>query len=514
VRRYWAGSLWLLAAVAAAQDGTPPPPPAGAASSVGDVFKGIGGAFSKLIGGRDDKQPLLQGIKAEPYKPSNQAIGEERDVESMRVAGLGLVPLRDYQAYANGLYRKLQQLSGVTGLPGAVYVLAKNDLEASSTPDGNVFLSVGWVRSLETEDELAALLAHELAHVLLRHHDTTALASIQKQVKSLAARGAGLKNQLANENKGAAPLSAGQNKALQRMELLIDVTEGAVLPAWSRGQENEADRLGFDLLVKAGYSPVGMTNLLERIASWEEQQAKAKAAQQQEMQTQLDALVASGKAGDAAKQGLMSAVSDFKLDLAKGHEGADKRAAELTLYTDKHHANAALPPLRKAEYQKMVGAQGVRPVLDAYAKVFDGVSKLRENRYTEAEKALAETVRAGAPAQAHVQPNYNMYLALAALGRAADAQKHLQRSFAAPEPAWKPFETAMRQLGQRGDRAGALGVAEMAQRQFKQAPALLPELVGIYTELRYTDEAKAAMTTCELQHPTYRDACRDRSRSK
>lgn len=513
--RRWAGWLSLWAAVAVAQEGqSPPPPPAGAASSVGEVFKGIGNVFSKMVGGGDAKQPLLQSIKAEPYKPSNQAIGEERDVESMRVAGLGLVPLRDYQTYATAHYRKLQQASGVTDLPGAVYVLAKNDLEASSTPDGNVFLSVGWVRSLETEDELVALLAHELAHVLLRHHDSTALASIQKQVKGFAARGAGLKNQLANENNTAAPLTAGQNKALQRMEILIDVTEGAVLPAWSRGQENEADRLGFDLLVKTGYSPVGMTNLLERIAAWEEQQAKAKQTQQQEMQAQLDTLVAGGKAGDAAKQSLMSAVSDFKLDLAKGHEGADKRAAELSQYTDKHHANAALPPLRKAEYQRVLGAQGVRPVLDAYAKVFDGVAMLRENRYAEAEKALADTVRAGGPAQAHVQPNYNMYLALAAQGRAADAQKHLQRSFAAPEPAWKPFETAMRQLGKRGDRTGALGVAEQAKRQFKQAPALLPELVGIYTELRYTDEAKAAMAACELQHPTYRDACRDRSRSR
>jgi beta-barrel assembly-enhancing protease len=506
-------ALWVASIAAAQEGGSPPTAPTGAASSVGDLFKGFGSALSKL-GGREDTQPMLLGIKAEPYKASNQAIGEERDVESMRVAGLGLVALRDYQAYATALYRKLQAQSGVTGLPGAVYVLAKSDLEASSTPDGNVFLSIGWVKSLDSEDELAALLAHELAHVLLRHHDTTVLASIQKQFKTLAGLGAGLKNQLSSESQSPVPMSAGQTKALQRMEVMIDVTEGALLPAWSRGQENEADRLGFDLLVKAGYSPVGMTNLLQRIANWEDQQSKAKQAQQQEMQSQLDALVAGGKAGDAAKQGLLSAVADFKAELATSHDGADKRAGTLAEYTDKHHANAPLPAIRKVEYQRLVGGTGVKPVLDAYAKVFDGVVKLRDGRYADAEKVLAETVRAGAPAQSHVQPNYHMHLALAALGRAADAQRYLQRSFNAPEPAWKPFETAMRQLGKRGDRVGALGVAEIARRQFKDAPALLPELVGIYTELRYTDEAKQALATCELQHPTYRDACRNRSRGR
>jgi beta-barrel assembly-enhancing protease len=287
-----------------------------------------------------------------------------------------------------------------------------------------------------------------------------------------------------------------------------------VLPAWSRGQENEADRLGFDVLVKAGYSPAGMTNLLERIESWEKQQAKARAQQQKELQAQLDALAAGGKAGDAARQGVMAAVNDFKLELGKGHEGADKRVETLAAYTDKHHAEAKLPPLRKAEYQRVVNGAGVKPVLDAYSRVFQGVAKLRENRYADAERLLADTLQPGAPTQSHAQPNYQMHLALSALGRAADAQRFLQRSFNAPEPAWKPFEAAMRQLGKRGDRAGALGVAEIAKRQFKQAPALLPELVGIYTELRYTEEAKQALATCELQHPTYRDACRSKSRGK
>lgn len=507
------GLLAVAAALGTAQDAEAPPP-SRAGSSPGEVFKGIGSGISKLFGRKDADKTLLQGLKAEPYQASNQAIGVERDVESKRVSGLGLVALRDYQAYADGLYERLKSLSGVSGLPGSVYVLAKSDLEASSTPDGNVFLSIGWVRSLGTEDELAALLSHELAHVLLRHHDTTMIASIQKQIKSFTARGAAVKNQLESQNNSPVPLTPGQNKALKRMEVLIDVTEGAVLPAWTRGQENEADRLGYDLLVKAGYSPVGMSNLLERIASWEAEQAKVKQAQQQELQVQLDALVAGGKTSDAAKAGLMAAVTDFKLDIAKTHDGADRRAADLASYTDKLYPNAALPALRKAEYQKVLTAREVKPVLDAYARVFDGVARLRDERYAEAEKIFAETVRPGAPAQSHVQPNYQMYVTLAALGKGADAQKFLQRSFAAPEPAWKPFETAIRQLGKRGDRKGALAVAEQAQRQFRQAPALLPELVGIYTELSYTAEAQQALATCELQHPIYRDLCQQRSKAR
>lgn len=517
--RLWPGLLALaLASAAAAQEGEPPPP-SRPGSSPGELFRGIGSGLSGFFKGKGADRTLLQDIKPGPYAPSNQAIGEERDVESKRVAGLGLVPLREFQAYATGLYRKLQSLSGVEGLPGAVYVLAKSDLEASSTADGNVFLSIGWVRSLETEDELVALLAHELAHVLLRHHDSTIFASLQKQGQSLFRTGAGLKNQLETQAAGATvqasvALTPDQQKAVKRMEILIDVTEGAVLPAWTRKQENEADRLGFDLLVKAGYSPLGMNHLLERIASWEAAQAQTRQARQQEVQIQLDTLVTSGKVADAAKKGLMDAVSEFKIDLGKGHDGADKRAADLTEYTDKHHASAPLPALRKGEYQKLLAAREVKAVLDGYGRVFEGVEQLRSGRYADAEKLLADTLKPASAIQSHAQPNYQMYLALTALGRTNDAQKHLQRSFLAPEPAWKPFETAIRQVGRRGDRTGALAISTQAQRQFKQAPALLPELVGVYTELRYADEAKNALATCELQHPTYRDLCRERGKPR
>lgn len=515
-------ALSVLPALSLAQEnGTDPAPPAGnAGGTAASVFGSIGNMFSdttRKVGGffdREPEKPLLMTVVPGAYQPSNEAIGEERDIESRRVENYGLVPIKAYLDYANGIYARLKDATGITGLPGNVFLLASQDLKATSSPDGNLFLSIAWIKTMESEDELAAMLAHELAHVVLHHHDSTMLSTAQKKAQFLFASAADLKNTLEKASSlTAGALSPGQTKALRHMELLIDMTDTVLLPAWSRGQELDADRLALDLLRKTGYSVIGMTSFLDHVAKWEDAQEVRRKARDAELQASMQSLVQAGNMDAAWKSGVEGGVSSLRAFVSAQHDGAAKRQEELAIYREKYHADMPRVAIRTDAYRDMLAQRTVKPTLDAYDQTFAAMTAIEQQRFADAVRQLTPVTRAGAPAATHAMPNYELYLAMVGMGN-PNALGQLEKSFAAPEPAWKPYEEAIRYVARNGKRERALQIAAQARTRFKDAPALSPQMVGIYTELGFNDQAKQELATCRMSHVAYRDACQQRSKSK
>lgn len=169
-----------------------------------------------MVSGTRDK-PQIQDLTPGVYVKSNEAIGEERDIDENRITR-GVLALPAFTNYANGVLDKLKQASGFQQVPGKVLIVANDQMDAGATADGNVFISSGYLRELKNEDQLAALLAHELAHVLLRHHDSNAFTRIQKQVSTLVQTGIGLRNSLDKVTGGTASnaLSPSQRMSSSR----------------------------------------------------------------------------------------------------------------------------------------------------------------------------------------------------------------------------------------------------------------------------------------------------------
>ena len=477
------------------------------------LFSNIGKSVGGLFEGSSDK-PLLETIKAGPYTPSNEALGDERDIAERRLESFGLVPIKAYQDYANGIYARLKELSGVTGLPGNVYLLATSDLAATSSPDGNLFLSVAWVKSIESEDELAALLAHELSHVLLHHHDSTFFSTAQKKLQYVFNAGADLKNNLDKLGQGGGgSLSAGQQKSLARMQMLISLTDGVMLPAWTRSQETDADRLGTDLLRKAGYSATGMWNFLGRIEKWDKQQAESRKEKEAQLQTEMQTLVNSGSIDGALKLGINDSVKALKDSLASQHESGEKRKEEFTAYRDKHHSDWPRVVIGTEAYGKVLKDKTVKPVLDAYNDTFNAITALKQDRYNDAYKLLLPITKPNAPGAAHAMPNYELYEAMKKLGH-KDASNQLAKSYRAAEPSWKPFAEAIRNEAKEGRRTQALQIVKEARARFKDAPALTPLLVEVYAELGFNEELQQEMVTCNATHVTYRERCQQLAKRK
>lgn len=165
---------------------------------------------------------------------------------------LGAVPpVKDdrLQAYINQLgWWLVQQQSERTDLTWHFAVLDTDSLNAFAAPGGYVFITRGLLLNMRNEAELAGVMAHEISHVLKRHH----LNAIQKNAQT------GLVADLAS-------MAAGSSKNAS----LADKAIGASTELYARGldkdDEFEADRMGVVLAARAGYDPYGLPAVLQTL---------------------------------------------------------------------------------------------------------------------------------------------------------------------------------------------------------------------------------------------------------
>ena len=134
-------------------------------------------------------------------------------------------------------------------------LLNSQEINAFACPGGAVFITLGMLRTVHSEDELAAVLAHEVAHVNYRH----GIDSISKSRWTDALAIIGTE---AAKTYGSADVArlAGIFEAS-----IDDIFKTLVVNGYSRGQEEEADRASLVYLARAGYNPKSMAGFLERL---------------------------------------------------------------------------------------------------------------------------------------------------------------------------------------------------------------------------------------------------------
>ncbi|HEV7477013.1 MAG TPA: M48 family metallopeptidase [Burkholderiales bacterium] len=127
------------------------------------------------------------------------------------------------------------------------HVIGTKDVNAFCMPGGKMAVFSGLIQSLNaTDDELAAVMGHEIAHALREHS--------REQASQQAAQGIGLSVIGALAGLGDAGMSLSQ--------MAMDVTFN--LPH-SRQDEQEADRIGVELAARAGYDPRAAIALWEKM---------------------------------------------------------------------------------------------------------------------------------------------------------------------------------------------------------------------------------------------------------
>ncbi len=155
-----------------------------------------------------------------------------------------LLPDREAQQRVETIGQKLAAFSDRQELVYDFKVLDLEEVNASSLPGGFVYVNRGLLEKAESDDELAGVLAHEIAHVAARH-----------SVKRLqASMGYGLLQALAVGSGADARAVRGAQYALTQIFL-----------AYARGDELTADRLAVTMMREAGYDPHAMVRFLEKL---------------------------------------------------------------------------------------------------------------------------------------------------------------------------------------------------------------------------------------------------------
>lgn len=140
-------------------------------------------------------------------------------------------------------------------LAGWHFVVIEDDtINAFAAPGGYVFVTTGAVRQARSEDELAAILAHEVAHVVRGH----AIGSIQKS------RWAGVTKEFLDSS---VELDPEAEKLMTDVfgGSIDDIVDGALVKGYSKDTEFEADRVGLAITARAGYDPGAFVRYLETL---------------------------------------------------------------------------------------------------------------------------------------------------------------------------------------------------------------------------------------------------------
>lgn len=125
-------------------------------------------------------------------------------------------------------------------------VLKSDDINAFALPGGFIYMFSGLLEELN-EDETAAVLGHEIGHVVARHGVKRMQAVYGYQLLSLA----GL-------------IAMGDRVDPAAAQELSNTVFSLIMLGYSRRDELEADRLGTRYAIKSGYAPDGMLGVLEK----------------------------------------------------------------------------------------------------------------------------------------------------------------------------------------------------------------------------------------------------------
>jgi len=145
------------------------------------------------------------------------------------------------QNYINSVGQKIARISHLPDEGFSYKAIDHKSVNAFALPGGYIYITTGLLKELNSEAQLAGVLAHETAHVTARH--------IAQQIT---------RNILLDVGFGVAGSQASSSG--MRVANIVRQLEGM---SFTREQEKQADEIGLNYLVKAGYTPYGMIETME-----------------------------------------------------------------------------------------------------------------------------------------------------------------------------------------------------------------------------------------------------------
>jgi predicted Zn-dependent protease len=171
-------------------------------------------------------------------------LGEAVAIEAFSRFG-GEYPNQAWTRYINLVGNTIAEVSDRPILPYHFAILNSQEQNAFAAPGGYIFITVGLLKTLKNEAELAGVLAHEIAHVTKQHMlETIRRGAILGSVSELT-------------------LTAMKQDPAMFSSVIDEMTELLFTKGLDKDKEFEADVVGVDYAYRAGYHPQGLRDYLQ-----------------------------------------------------------------------------------------------------------------------------------------------------------------------------------------------------------------------------------------------------------
>lgn len=429
--------------------------------------------------------------------------------------GWGLIEAPELKTYMDGLVQRLLENYPHDKPDIEVFVTSKRSFEAYATPYDDIFISLGVLENVESEDELAFLLGHEAAHLVLGHFRRSDWFQAEKKATELAAGAAFLSVALAGSEmtrtaqgttlKIVDEQGVGQSLAIGLGAFLVaqELADTFFDPLWTRQQEDESDLLAMDLVVRAGWDASASIEALQKFQSMEATKEAARAGSRQQAYLQYaramggavstvnkDAIVKSGVAV-AASWGA-NLLKELRDDMRSKHRLAVQREQALRAYHRREYRQEVA--VDRVDVKDRIDSGETGQILEHHRRAHEAMEALDAGDVAGAEALAQQSIER--PTSSAPFPRYVMYQVRKKQGRLQAGLGELEKIQDSPYASPIVFLSLADEYTTGGQPKKALAVLQRGVERFHYEPPFLPSMIAAHLANGDADGAKSAFERC------------------
>ena len=377
-----------------------------AISACQSTIEGMGDAMGNLTGksihNSFDGKYISQPQVAEYKQREDEFSGTEgvisysgKDIPKQQIRQSHVVHSPRLKKYLDGILDNLMAQWDGSPVNVQIQVVHSQSFAPYADSFGMISIPIGTLNNVESEDELAILIAHEVSHILMRHHERDAVVQDNKENVNMLASAIVMANvakdtSFVKQGKSRTleynPSEQGSDnisKAMVYNAVIQTVSDSVWNTAWKRTQEDEADLLGFDLAIAAGYSPRAHSHVLERLENFQGKQEGMLSAFWEKQQEALTGAFKAGDLGGISQQfnaflveGLSTSLSTAADYFQKRHMAPDVREENIKSYALRVYRDEVRRKVDRQKWNEVKEVSEVATVLSSYRVAFEASNAL------------------------------------------------------------------------------------------------------------------------------------------
>ena len=373
----------------------------------------------------------------------------------------------------------------------SVLVYSSSAFDFFTDSKRNLIVSTGALRELSSEDELAAVLSHELSHLILGHpqkKDAMRAFPIGVETLGYVAAAADRLHASTAQTYSNSLANFGDN-GLSNTQAVTLIWSDIISPSWNRKQERAADANGYDLMTAAGYDPSAFGSLFQKLHAAETQRSErmellrkamlAKIAQKPEAtNSEFDSFVASLKG--KLKASVVNLVTERLSSFNRDYDSPDVRQQALAKYAQEHRLTGqrpAHPASAFAATLKQGSGQSLLSLDDASIRTLNALNARDKSQAKTNSQRLLAASAGGNPPAAHL--NLAIGAWYQANGRADLAEQRARAWLSGHRPPAQAYVWVAYYEATRKELTRAISTLERGRRRVGNAAPFLPHLVSL-----------------------------------